>query len=282
MRQQHKLFKDHPLDGEFQLGHETVTTPYHIYNGAIFMIGGRANADAVNALLKDDHELTPILDRDGNAFVAVWVCDFTEANLGAHHELQFSIFASFKPQEPVEPHPFAIYRLLMLNPEAMMVCHGLWNSTEKVVRYNQTHLGLNARVCTSTIDIDRATRQSHFQFTDAESGQALLQGSFTMPQIQPPGTLIEMFRHLGMGGMMKTLRNPTIEVPVVNTVSPFAAENKIARTYTRSDGQLVVRYSDEIGAITIQHPAYQALQFQPDFVQNNNGVRFVYTRPVKA
>jgi hypothetical protein len=280
MRQEHKLFKDHPLDGEFQLGDETVTTPYHIYNGSIFFIGGRANADVAKALLKND-QLTPILDRDGNALTALWVCDFTEANLGAHHELQFSIFASFKPLEPVEPHPFAIYRLLTHQPQTMMVCHGLWNSTEKVVRYNQEHLGLNARVSDSDIHIDKATKQANFRFNDDQSGHPLLQGEINLPQIQPPAVLIELFRHMGMGGMMKTLLNPTVEVAVVNTISPFATENKIARTYTRSDGQLIIKYSDEVATINIQHPDYQALQFKPDFVQNNNGVRFVYTHPVK-
>lgn len=280
MRQQHKLFKTHPLDGEFQLGDETVTSPYHIYNGSMLLIGGRANADVAKTLLKHE-QLTPILDQDGNALMALWICNFTEANLGSHHELQFSIFASYQPHPPVKTHPFAIYHLLMLDPDAMMVCHGLWNSTEKVVRYNQEHLMLDARVCHSTIDIDNIAKQWHFNFTDADTQQALLSGQINLPKQQPPSALFDVFRHLGFGGMIKTIRGPFVEVPVVNTISPYATENRIARTYTHSDAQLVTRFGTDSGHLMIKAPQYQGLQFQPDFIQNNNGVKFVYKRPIE-
>lgn len=277
MRQNHKLFATYPLDGKVQLGSESLTSPYHIYDGEILFIGGRANGKVAAELLRNEG-LTPILDQNGNALAAAWVCNFTEANLGAHHELQFSIFASFQPQAPVAPHPLAIYRLLTLNPQTMMVCHGLWNSTERVVRYNREHLLLDARLCTSTIAVDEAGQEWRFDYSDTESQQTLLTGRIHVPRQQPFKVIWEMTRHLGFGGMMKSARDAFIHVPVVNTRSALSAQNLLAHTYTKADGQKIFWY-DESQQLTIAHPEYSALAFAPDFVQCSEGVRFVFLRP---
>lgn len=272
----HQLFTQFPIDGQFQLGDETVSTPYHIYDGSILFIGGRANAAVATELLQQN-QLTPLIDENGQALVGLWICDFTQANLGAHHELQLSIFASFQPQPRLKAHPFAIYRQLTLNPETMMVCHGLWNNTERVVRYNQAHLQLNARPCQSHFVIDQAAGHWRFQFDDAADAQALVSGKVILPK---PSTAVlwQMSRQLGLRGLLKTMRAPFVEVPVVNTVSAYAQKNHIARTYTHSHSQQI-GFFDEHTQLTIHAPAYAALQFQPDFVQYNRGVHFVYLRP---
>ena len=75
---------------------------------------------------------------------AVWVGDFTEASLGPHHEVQISLLASAHPVPPLAAHPLALLHALLTRTDVRMVCHGLWNSTARVVRYNAEHLGLNA------------------------------------------------------------------------------------------------------------------------------------------
>jgi hypothetical protein len=140
---------------------------------------------------------------------------------------------------------------------------------------------LDARVCDSTININPTDKQWNFQFKDTDSQTPLLTGTINLPKQQPPSALYHMLRHLGFGGMMKTITNPFIEVPVVNTISPYATENKIARTYTHSDMQIVTQFTPESGQLTIEAPQYQALQFQPDFIQNNQGIKFVYKRPIE-
>jgi hypothetical protein len=277
MRENHPLFLQHPIDGKVQIGHEKLTTPYHIYDGSILFIGGRANADAVAELLRHQH-LSPILDENRQALVALWICDFTQANLEAHHELQISIFASFQPQEPVRPHPLAIYRLLTLNPHTMMICHGLWNNTERVVRYNQEHLSLDARLCESTFEINRSSGHWRFQFDDAEDQHPLITGNITLPPKQPLSMLWQMSRHLGLRGLASTMNQPFIHVPVVNTLSQYATRHRIAHTYTKSDQQAIFPF-DHTSNVTIHTPHYQGIHFQPDFVQYNSGVRFVYLRP---
>lgn len=275
---QHKLFAAYPLDGEVQIDGETLTTPYQIYDGSILLFGGRAQADVARELLQNE-ALTPILDDAGNALMALWVCNFTDANLGPHTELQISLFASFTPQARVAAHPLAIYRLLTLNPQAMMVCHGLWNNTERVVRYNREHLGLNAHLCQSTIEVDDSLRRWRFAYTDATSQAPLVQGEITPPGAQPPALLWQMVQQLGFGGMWKSMTAPFVHVPVVNTKSAVAEANLVAHTYT-SAGRQTISFFNDTQQVSILADPYRALSFRPDFVQCAEAIKFVYLRPV--
>lgn len=278
VRSDHPLFAKYPLDGTVEVDGEQLSTPYHIYNGEILLLGGTADSTVAAGLLRDER-LTPILDTDGNALMAMWVCDFTEANLGPHHELQISLFASTKLLPPVPRHPFAIYRLLALNPAAYMVCHGLWNNVERVVRYNQVHLGLDAHLSASRFDRAKTNQQWGFQVDDAESGRPVAEGMLATPTRQPAAAMWSMLRHLGVQGAMQGARTQFVHVPVVNTRSAFAGDNSVAHTYTRSDRQIIRRYEDA-DQIVIRHQQYANLSFRPDFVQQSVGVRFVYLRPL--
>ncbi len=287
-RENHRLFKKYPLDGQVMVNGQSVSTPYHIYDGEMVFIGGTAKADVARELLKNEH-LTPILDTNGDALMAVWICDFTQANLGAHHELQFSIFATPKPQPPVQAHPFAIFRALVMNPDAMMICHGLWNNTQLVVDYNRDHLGLDAHLSISDIQANDHWRS--FDVKDATTGESLIKGDLIEPMIgakkwdyegvNPKGkALRDMMRHLGFGGMMRAMQSPFVHVPVVNTISQLSDTNRVAHTYTKTDNQMV-RYFEPIqDKLVIQHPRYAPLNFSPALVQHNRGIRFVYLRPV--
>jgi hypothetical protein len=277
MRRDHPLFAQYPLDSTVIIDGEELSSPYHIYDGELLLIGGRADA-AVAAGLLAGERLTPVLDSDGNALMALWVANFTEANLGPHHELQISLFAAREPQPPVKRHPFAIHRLLTLNPQVCMVCHGLWNNTPRVVRYNQVHLGLDARLSASRIDYDAGAGRLAFQVSDAESGQPVAAGVVAAPARQPAGALWQMAQHLGWQGMAQAARAPFTHVPVANTRSRHAGDNAVAHTYTRSDRQ-VIRLLGAADQVVLHCERYAPLAFRPDFVQHNRGIRFVYLRP---
>lgn len=274
MRSDHALFKTYPLDGQVTVGGESLTTPYHVYDGSMLFLGGTADAGAAAHLLANEG-LTPLLDADGRALAAVWACDFTEANLGPHLELQISLFASVRPMPPLEPHPFRIFRALTAMPETRMVCHGLWNSTPRVVRYNAEHLGLNARLASG--GFERSGGRVRFGFRD-DAGGMIVDGDLGGAARQSPVVLWRILRHIGVRGLLRSARSPFIHVPVVNTRGPFAGENLVAHTYTRSDKQ-TIRPFDPQDRLRIGHPQYAPLNFAPDFVQQVDGVRFVYLRP---
>jgi hypothetical protein len=74
------------------------------------------------------------------------------------------------------------------------------------------------------------------------------------------------------------MRSPFVHVPVVNTRGPHAEANLTAHTYTCSDQQAIRAFGPQ-DRLTLSAPNYTALNFQPDFVQQSEGVRFVYLRP---
>lgn len=173
-----QLFQRFPLDGSVFVAGEKLTTPYHIYDGTMLSLGGTVDGEVAARFLKAE-DLEPVLDTDGRALAAIWICDFIKANLDAHHELQISLFATRCKVKPVRANEFSFYSALKDIPDLMMVCHGLWNNAERVVRYNQEHLLLNARLTKSKVDFsgDNWT----FEFRDV-GGQLIAEGSVTASQ----------------------------------------------------------------------------------------------------
>lgn len=278
-RSQHPLFERYPQDGMVVIDGQSVPTPYHIYDGSMAFIGGWADATVAQHLL-EGQSLTPILDQAGRALMAVWLCDFTEASLGPHHELQISLFASFQPQVPVDAHPLAIYQLLALNPATMMVCHGLWNNTNLVVNYNREHLGLDAHLSESQINYTDGHMQARVR--DATSQQQLIESSLAATATSQSRLMWQMTQQLGLAGLFQMMRSPFVQVPVVNTITEHLPQNRIARTYTRNDRQSIRYVDPTTDKLIIHHPLYRSLQFQPNFVQFGSGVRFVYLCPEKS
>jgi hypothetical protein len=87
------LFKKYPLTGKAVISTGEVPVPYHIYDGAGLFIGGVCDYTAARCLLQGE-KVFPIRTVDDKAVMGIWVCDFTAASLGPHHELQFSFFVS--------------------------------------------------------------------------------------------------------------------------------------------------------------------------------------------
>lgn len=274
MREEHRLFERFPLDAHVQVGDEKLTSPYHVYDGTLLLLGGTVEADPARALLAPSG-LQPVCDTQGRALAAVWVGDFSQANLGPHHELQISLLARRGAEPPVVAHPLAMLIALVTRPQVRMVCHGLWNSTQRVVRYNADHLGLDARFGTGMLT--RAGSRWQFEFSDIE-GQALVQGGLDEVRRTPTALGWELARRVGWAAVWRALRDPVVQVPVLNTLSPYADTLEVAQTYTQADRQSL-RLATESDALQISVAPYAALGFTPAFVQQLEGLRFIYLRP---
>ncbi len=273
MHNDHPLFKQYPVDSQVLIAGEHCPSPYHIYAGSMLHIGGTVTGTTARQLLANER-LTPIVNQNDRVLAALWICDFTEANLGPHHELQISLFASFDPMPPVRSHPFAIYRALINDRSTRMVCHGLWNNTARVVGYNTEHLGLNARLGYSHI----ARGHGRWQFQVNDDSGLVATGDLALPARAAPAQMAALMQHVGIQGLLHSLRAPYVHVPVVNTRSRFADDNWVAHTYTRSASQVIWRFTAQ-DQLLIHYPQAAAFDFVPDFVQQNDGVRFVYLRP---
>jgi len=269
-RRQHALFRRFPIDGSAAVDGRLLPTPYHVYDGTLWMLGGTAEAGAAASLLGEG--LVPLLDTKGRALMAVWVGDFTQASLGPHQELQLSLFASTRPLPPVADHPFAIHRALLVQPGVRMVCVALWNSTPQVARYNAGHLGLNAHVAEGRLAQEEEGGHWSFRF-ERPDGALLAEGGVRQAVRSSPAMGWRLLRHMGLQGAWRLLRAPYLSVPVAAPGS-----QSVAQTHTHSDRQAVRPWAPGDG-VAIAHPRYAPLDFCGAFVQHMMGLRFVYLRP---
>ncbi len=273
-RATHELFQRHPLV-ERQLSVGQVTAPYQIYDGRVLFVGGTANLSAVKTLLHDQH-MTPLQTTEGKALMAIWVCDFTEANLGAHQELQISFFVSEQPMPPVAADRLSILKLISLDPNLKMLCHGLWNNSEKVVAYNRELLGLDAHLTNGSIKSLADEQRTTFRFEDAAGDNLLVEGEIGTPRGQGMRESLALIRSFGWSNTMKVAKMPYGELKVVNPLSALMSHHTAAQTYTKSDKQVVHFFDANVDHIRFGDARYQGLGFAPQFISSSTGCRFLY------
>jgi hypothetical protein len=272
----HPLFQQHPLNGHITLSTGEAPTPYHIYDGYGLFIGGVCDLVAAQQLLKPE-TVAPLQTIDGQALMGVWICDFTDASLGPHHELQFSIFVSGQPVAPIDLRPFTLLTLMLTRPDIQMLCHGLWNNTPTVVAYNREYLSLNARHTDSRIERD--PKAARFAFNDQTTGQAILAGAVQQPQRASWRANLNFMTSIGFKRSLALRRQPWISMTVLNPVGVMLDRNAAAQTFT-SNAVTVLRYFDpRADRLDFGDTPYRALRFVPHFVQYMAGFKFVYLQP---
>jgi hypothetical protein len=271
------LFQRYPLGAPVTLSTGPVPTPYHIYQGYGLFIGGTAEAGAVHQLVANE-TVTPVLTSAGRALMGLWICDFTEASLGPHHELQFSIFVARRPVADVSTHPLGLVAAMLARPEIEMLCHGLWNNTPSVVAYNRELLSLNARLTHSTIT--RARGQVQFRFAEASQGAPLLQGAVGLGNSFSANWALG--RLLGFGRLMQISRQPWVRMRIVNPRGVRLDRNDSADAFTKNDRINLRQYDPDRDVLQFGASPYSHLGFLPEFVQAMDGFKFVYLEPQPA
>lgn len=274
--QSHPLFQQYPLNQQATLSVGTVPASYHVYNGYGLFIAGTAHLDKVLALLQPE-QVEPIQDEAGRALMAIWVCNFLEASLGAHHELQFSIFIQRQSVPPVSKHPLGLLAAMLKRRDMQMMCHGLYNNTDKVVDYNRELLSLNARLTDSRIE--RAGNGVEFSFRDAATNQPILEG--TVRDVERPSMKagFDMLGQLGLGETFKMARAPWVTMEIVNPLGVKLSQNRVARSYTKNDVNAIQYYNPQAHSLRFGDTPYAQLGFEPTCVQFMDGFKFVYLNP---
>lgn len=272
----HALFRRYPLSGSVRLSTGNAPTPYHVYDGHGVFIGGTADLEAARALLARE-QVVPVQTRHGRALMGIWIFDFTDASLGAHQELQFSLFVSRAPIEPVTAHPLGLLELMVDREDVLMLCHGLWNNTPGVVAYNRELLALNARESRGRIEHDE--RGFSFAVNDRATVSRVLEGRLHRHRQPSPVVSLALATRLGFRRMVALARQPWIGMPVLNPVSPLLERNAAAQTYTKT-ATSSIRYFDRArDRLVFGDTPYRGLGFQPRFFQYTDGFRFVYLAP---
>lgn len=273
---EHHLFKTYPLKGAAALSIGNVPTPYHIYNGYGLFIGGVADLEVVKNLLKNE-AVTPITTSIGQAVMGIWICDFLDASLGAHHELQFSFFVTEQKTNSVPFHPLNTLALMLTRPDIRMVCYGLWNNTPTVVAYNREHLSLNAILTDS--HIERSAHSVRFHFQDQATGTPILSGQINDPQKTSFATTLALMGQIGLRTTWAVTQRPWVSLNVVNPVGVVLNRNAIAQAHTKNDVNVVRYFDPRRDSLNFGDTVYRSLHFTPHCVQYMDGFKFVYLDP---
>jgi len=272
----HPLFQKYPLSGKVMLPTGEAPTPYHIYNGYGLFIGGECNLDAARQLLAPE-QVTPLATTQGKAIMGIWVCNFSEASLGAHHELQFSLFVTRQPAAPIEPHPFNTLWLMLTRPDVLMVCHGLWNNTPTVVAYNRQQLSLNARLTDS--QIDRDPHSVRFSYRDAATQSAIFAGEVEKPQQANLRASLGLSAKIGFRRLMAATKEPWTSMQVINSIGHGLERNAAARTFSTNTTNVFTLFDRRTSSLKFGPTPYAGLHFEPHCVQYMDGFKFVYLDP---
>lgn len=276
MNSKHALFQKFPLNGTTKLSTGDAPTPYHVYDGYGLFVGGSVEYAVASELLRHE-ELVPVRTTEGKAMMGIWLCNFGEASLGAHLELQFSIFAAPKPIVDLSPHPLALSAAMITRPDLQMLCHGLWNNTAQVVAYNRELLGLNARLTDGRIGQGQGSFQ--FAFSDVATGESICAGQMQWVARQPIRAGFALGRLVGFRRLAQNNSQPWFEMNVINPKGVRFEQNLAAPTYTKNDQTFLRYFNPARDQLKITHPLYQRLLFAPYFVQQMAGFKFVYLTP---
>jgi hypothetical protein len=218
----------------------------------------------------------PVQTTDGKALMGIWICDFTQASLGAHHELQISFFVSREEVAPIVPHPLNTLIAIVTRKDVQMMCFGLWNSTPEVVAFNREILSLNARLSASRIS--RSSNSLDFAIEDAATKSPIISGSVKNPFKASPSATFSFMGRLGLRQNLALARQPWINMQVLNPTGVVLDVNAAAQTYTKND-TTALQFFDDASQLTISAPAYQPLNFLPQVIQYMDGFKFVYMQP---
>jgi hypothetical protein len=273
----HQLFKNFPVQTKVNTSIGSVPTPYLIYDGYGVFIGGTADFSAVRQLLQGQ-DVFPLQTTDGKALMGIWICNFTNASLGSHHELQFSFFVSGQEPAPLAAHPLNSLLVTLTRPDIQMMCFGLWNNTPNVVAYNREILGLNARQSESVIEQNE--NEIRFDIKDDSTGKAILSGLIRDPMRSSLRATLSFMSRMGFQNSLSFARQPWISMQVINPKGIVLNQNAAARTFTKNDTN-VIRYFEPADPLVMGDPTFQALNFVPQVLQSMRGIKFVYLEPGK-
>jgi hypothetical protein len=278
------LFRAFPIAGTRSTSLGPQPVPYHVYDGEVVLLGGSVEAGAARGLLAGQN-LDLLLDPNGRALACVWICDFTQASLGPHSELQLSLAVTRRDDPlssaagtPVGKGPFELLRLLLVEPGLRLYSAVLWNDLPLAVAYNRELLALNARLCQASISRGEAGGSLSFRFEDLDQ-RLICQGDVLPPLSQPfwDGLLLE--RALGSLGMRRTAAYPWLSAQVMAPGIQFSSAPCESQTYLQAGSTVLARFSSADAHLDFG-PAFPAgLDFRPAFLEHFTGFQFVYLPP---
>ncbi|MCA9951106.1 MAG: hypothetical protein KDE48_15750 [Anaerolineales bacterium] len=271
----HPIFKQFPITGERQISVGSVPIPYQVYDGHGSLLIGTANLTAVTRLLEGQN-LFPVTNQANKGLVGIWLCDFSDASLGPHNELQLSIFAAHKKLTPIQNKPLSPLHALIEHPDTRLFCHGLWNNSERVVAFNRELLGLDAKL--NRAEITRGNGRKSFKFYTANN-QLICEAHLNEQRRSSMQMNWDMIRLFGFGRSARLSSGAFLPAFVVNPIGDTIPVNADAMAIIASDTPIVQYFNPDKDNFRFAHVPYANLGFEPIFMEHFSPFRFVYLMP---
>jgi hypothetical protein len=248
-----------------------------VYDGEALLLGGRVDAAGARKLLAGQ-DVHPVVDRKGRVLAGMWVCEFSQAGLGPHLELQLSLAVTREAIAPVAEGPFELLRLILLEPGLRLFSAGLWNDVPAVVAYNRELLGLDAQLATAHVSRGEEGGFISFRF-ETVSADLVCQGDIAPPREQPFWDSLRVEQALGREGMRRMAGSPWICAQVMAPGGAFFRQPSEAQTYLQARSTVLARYDCAAGHLEFGPGFPAGLDFHPMFVEHFLGFQFVYLLP---
>ena len=273
----HPLFRAFPLDGMIKTSTGSLPKPYQVYDGHALLIAGTADAAEIADRTKNE-DVHPGFTSSGRVLMGLFVCDFREASLGPHLELQLSVLVRDRPGPVLSDAAAAYMAALGADKEVGSLCLNLFNDDKAVLAYNTEYLGLDAKPCAGEIRLNK--NRLMFDFQD-KTGAPLVSGDVRLARAPGIRIMLELVRCMGLGAFWRAVRQSWASADVINRKGPVVATNRRAPTRTKAD-RMILQDIDANDHIALAHPELAAYDFAPLCLQHLSPFRFVYLHPDAA
>jgi hypothetical protein len=271
------LFRLFPPGGSRSTSLGKQTVPYHVYDGEALLIGGWVEAGTARDLLAGQ-SVELVLDRQGRALACLWVCEFTQSNLGEHRQLQLSLAVTREAVAPVRNGPFELVRLILLEPGLRLFSAAFWNDTPVAAAYNRELLGLDAQLCRGHFSRGEESGFVSCRIENMDE-QLVFQADIAPPSSQSfwDGLVVE--RGLGRLGMRKLTASPWLAAQVMAPGGKRFLEPCEAQVYLQARSAVLSRFSTDDARLDFGPAFPVGLDFRPAFLEHFLGCEFVYLLP---
>jgi hypothetical protein len=268
------LFRAYPVGGYRSTSCGLLPVPYHVYDGEALLLGLRMDGNAASGMVAGAG-LHPVVDRKGRALACLWVCQFTQAGIGPHCELQLSLAVRRETVPPVGDGAFELLRLIVLDPTLRLYSAALWNDTPAAVAYNRELLGLDARFCLAHFSRGEEGGFVSFRFEDQKEN-LIFQGDVAPAREQPIWDAFLAERALGKDGNQRLAAVPWLGAQVMAPAGVLFPQPCEAQAFLQAEKTILTRYSSADAHLHFDSALSAGLDLRPDFIEYFHRFRFVY------
>jgi hypothetical protein len=280
-RKSHPIFDTFPIEGTLPSDYGKLVMPYRVYDGFGALIGGSIDPVVARRLMADEKQY-PVLSTDRRALAFVRVCNFTESGIGAHTELQLALFTADKPRSDIPYHPFGLLQVMAeRSHEIRVMTHRIWHNSDKATLYHRHVLGLRAAGTTSAVNLSEGAMKFTFsaRLEDGEirslcAGKLIENPRMSLKASWDLKKLTAIVRE-----PLERQKRSYLSFTAINPISDLVARHRESTLAIATDQVTLREWDPEYDQMALSFPDYADADFQPDFVQRFDGIRFVYATP---